>query len=512
MTVTENDAEELAIIHDPDYQLPFHIEQHGIDFIPESERWASPRDVFGMWAGASVQMEYFIYGAILMTFGLTFAQVLVVIVVGNLSFLLLGLCSLQGPNVGTTAMAINRAPFGPNGSRPISFFNWITQIGFEVEGLILIVGAGLVLMIKAGFLPGDPAKVVLVIVAVLIQGILPFLGHAAIVKTLRWLVPPFVVLFAVLLGFAVPHANLDVVRSSGDWQSFMEALAFTIALSGLGWTENGNDYTRYCPTDTPRKALVGWVFAGTAVPQILIMTLGRRRRNVRLEDRDRPRRVAPLRPHQRAPAMVRGGLLALRHGPDLRHQQPRHVLVGRDAAGHRGAGEALPGRAHRLRHRLRRDDVRDLQLVLHPVPVGLRRHRHHLDRSVERHLPRRLGPAALPLRARRAAEDRTRLPVLAPGRHLLAGVGRPGARHVRRHLGAVGHLPPADVAEPGDVPHPRRVRLRGGLQRVLRDGRGRSSSTWCWLGRACGCRPTSRSSSCATRVWRRLRARSDRAA
>ena len=64
------------------------------------------------------------------------------------------------------------------------------------------------LMIKAGFLPGDPAKVVLVILAVLIQGILPFLGHAAIVKTLRWLVAPFVVLFAIMLGFAIPHANL----------------------------------------------------------------------------------------------------------------------------------------------------------------------------------------------------------------------------------------------------------------------------------------------------------------
>ena len=75
------------------------------------------------------------------------------IVLGNLSYLLLGLCSLQGPNAGTTVFAINRAAFGPNGSRPISFFNWITQIGFEVEGLILIVGAGLVLMIKAGFTP-----------------------------------------------------------------------------------------------------------------------------------------------------------------------------------------------------------------------------------------------------------------------------------------------------------------------------------------------------------------------
>jgi purine-cytosine permease-like protein len=274
VTVTEDYAEDLAVIHDPESKEAFHVEQHGIDFIPESERWAKPRDVGAMWAGASVQIEYFIYGAILMTFGLTFAQVVIVIVLGNLSFFLLGLCSLQGPNAGTTAMAINRAPFGPNGSRPISFFNWITQIGFEVEGLILIVGAGLVLMIKAGFLPGDPAKVVLVIVAVLIQGILPFFGHAAIVKTLRLLVVPFVILFAILLGLSISHANVHVVKASGDWQAFMEALAFTIALSGLGWTENGNDYTRYCATRTSRKAVVGWVFLGTAVPEILIMVLG----------------------------------------------------------------------------------------------------------------------------------------------------------------------------------------------------------------------------------------------
>ena len=119
----------------------FHVEQHGIDYIPDSERWAKPRDLFGMWAGASVQIEYFVYGAILMTFGFTFAQAVVLIVLGNLSFLLLGLCSLQGPDAGTTVFAISRAPYGTNGSRLIAFFNWLTQIGFETEGLILIVGA-----------------------------------------------------------------------------------------------------------------------------------------------------------------------------------------------------------------------------------------------------------------------------------------------------------------------------------------------------------------------------------
>jgi len=258
----------------PEPDLPFHVEQHGIDFIPESERWASPKDLFGMWAGASIQIEYFIYGAILMTFGFTFAQALSLIVIGNLSFLLLGLCSLQGPNAGTTAFGTNRAAYGPNGSRVIAFFNWITQIGFEVEGLILIVFAGLALSVKAGLDPGNPAKVALVIGAVGIQFVLPFLGHATMVKVLRWLIIPFLILFAVTAVFSGQHAQLDAVPHGATWQVYMAGLAFTIALSGLGWTECGNDYSRYLPRNSSKKAIVGWVFLGTAIPQILIMTLG----------------------------------------------------------------------------------------------------------------------------------------------------------------------------------------------------------------------------------------------
>ena len=266
--------EDLAVIHDPQSDEAFHVEQHGVDFIPLSERWARPKDIFSMWAGASIQVEYFIYGCILMSvFRFTFIQALSLIIIGNLSYFLLGICSLQGPQTGTTVFAINRAAYGPNGGRPISFFNWVTQIGFEVEGLILIVGAGLVLITKAGFGFGDPAKVILVIVAVLIQGVLPFLGHATIVKSLRALIVPFVVLFAILLGFAIPHAHLHGVHSA-DWETYTEGLAFTIALSGLGWSECGNDYTRYCPPETSKKGIVGWVFLGTAVPEILIMTLG----------------------------------------------------------------------------------------------------------------------------------------------------------------------------------------------------------------------------------------------
>jgi purine-cytosine permease-like protein len=267
--IAEHEALEL-----PEEDLAFHVEQHGIDFIPESERWARPRDLAGMWGGASVQIEYFVYGAILMTFGFTFAQALSLIVIGNLSFLLLGLCSLQGPDSGTTVFGSNRAAYGPNGSRLIAVFNWLTQIGFEVEGLILIVGAALVLSIKAGFDPGDPAKVLFVLGAVGVQFILPFFGHASILKVLRMLILPFVVLYVVLFGFSVDHVQLHAVPHGAGWQTYMAGLAFTIALSGLGWTECGNDYSRYLPRDASKRAIVGWVFLGTAVPEILVMTLG----------------------------------------------------------------------------------------------------------------------------------------------------------------------------------------------------------------------------------------------
>jgi purine-cytosine permease-like protein len=259
----------------PEEDLAFHVEQHGIDFIPHAERWARPRDIAGLWAGANINVEYFIYGAILMGFGFTFWQTLSLIVLGNLSWFLVGLCSLQGPETGTTVFGSNRAAYGPQGSKLPALFNWLTQLGFEVEGLILIVGASLVLTTKAGIHTSDGLKVALVILAVAVQVLLPFLGHATMVKVLKALIIPFVIIFVVLLGFSLSHAHTGYMPKYGaTWQLWTAGLAFTITLSGLGWTECGNDYSRYLDEGTPKGKVVGWLFLGTAIPQVLVMTLG----------------------------------------------------------------------------------------------------------------------------------------------------------------------------------------------------------------------------------------------
>lgn len=253
----------------------FRVEQHGIDFISESERWATPRNIGAMWAGTSINVEYFIYGALLINFGFSFYTTLSIIIIGNLSYLLLGLASLQGPETGTTAFTISRAPFGSHGARILSFFNWITQLGFETEGLILIVGAVTVLIELSGWHINSPTKMILVILAAAIQAVMPYFGHATMVKVLRSLIVPFIAIFALLAIYAFQHGTAAPAQSWGHgWQIYTAGLAFTFALSGLGWTECGNDYTRYLPRDAKKSSIVGWIFLATAVPEIVVMTLG----------------------------------------------------------------------------------------------------------------------------------------------------------------------------------------------------------------------------------------------
>ena len=227
-----------------------------------------------MWAGASFQVEYFVYGIALMTFGFSFSQALILTIIGNCSFVLVGIASLQGPIAGTTAMTINRASFGSRGARLIALFNWLTQIGFETEGLILIVLAAEVLADRAGVHVGSGLKIIFILLAVAIQLLVPLFGHETLVKTLRVLAVPFLALYIVLATYIVPKAHFHTVTHVASWSTWLAGLAFTVALSGLGWTENGNDYSRYLPKDAKRSSIIGWVFLGSGVPQTLVMIIG----------------------------------------------------------------------------------------------------------------------------------------------------------------------------------------------------------------------------------------------
>jgi len=72
-----------------------------------------------------------------MTFGLSVAQAVAVILIGNLFYSLLDFASLQGPKAGATAFMISRRRSAKNGNRLVALFNWVTQVGFEMGAALL---------------------------------------------------------------------------------------------------------------------------------------------------------------------------------------------------------------------------------------------------------------------------------------------------------------------------------------------------------------------------------------
>lgn len=259
-----------------DHEQPaaLKIEQRGIDLIPADARHLRLRDLGFMWAAATFQVTYVVYGAFVIYIGLSFLQAVAVILAGSLTFLLVGAYSVQGPRAGTSTFVISRAAFGPNGGRGISAFNWITVVGYEIITASITVLAALALLKHWGVQGSTGLKVAVVVGVTVVQGTMPFLGHAAITKFLRVLLVPFAALFVILAVLVAGKIHLSSYHVHGGWAQLSLGFALVAAVAGLGYANMGNDYSRYLPVDVSRARTVATVTLGSGVPACLLMVLG----------------------------------------------------------------------------------------------------------------------------------------------------------------------------------------------------------------------------------------------
>ena len=316
----------------------FKVEQRGIDLIPDAEKKMKPAGLFWLWAGGVFNVEFLFYGTLIMTFGLSVLQAILAIIIGNLTYALLGFASLQGPKTGTTAFMVSRAPFGKNGNRLVALFNWGTQVGFEIEGVYFVVATVLLLFARGHTTLNGPGKVGIIIVAVLVQMALPLLGHATISKIFRYMAYIFIVFFVVLAVFTFQRVHLSAVpRPPGD-------------VRGLDHRAGDDHLGRRPRLDGERERLLALPAARHARVQD-VLGGGARRRDP-LDPAGDPRRARLHGHHQdgrpgraRHPAdvrqLVRGAVPDLRHLPAARDQHDGPVLLRRHAAGPRRAGQAL---------------------------------------------------------------------------------------------------------------------------------------------------------------------------
>ena len=125
---------------------------------------------------------------------------------------------------------------------------------------------------------GDPGKAVIIVLAVAVQFVVPFLGHATITRVLRYLSYVFIVLFAIMAVLVIPHAHpshLHLPKGFTDnWWLWTTGIVLIVSAGGLGWTENAADYSRYLPRDTPKRKTIWAAALGGLIPSVLLELLG----------------------------------------------------------------------------------------------------------------------------------------------------------------------------------------------------------------------------------------------
>jgi NCS1 family nucleobase:cation symporter-1 len=254
-----------------------HIETRGIDHIPAGERHGRPSALFGIWAAANVLYLNFVFGGILILLGLGLWQSLLLCVIGNLWWFVIGWIATSGPASGTPSVMIMRAMFGVRGNALfgsglgvlIGLFYIVLNIAFTTlasEALLASVGI---------ILPPGLSIVVLIVVSALSLVVSVF-GHATIEKLSTYLSIAVGACFAAVAVFVFAAADWSYspeLLPAGD-QISMLLLGLTVVASGpLSWGTSA-DYSRYLPSSTSRRSVVLFTALGGFVPSVLIAGLG----------------------------------------------------------------------------------------------------------------------------------------------------------------------------------------------------------------------------------------------
>ncbi|MFF1685103.1 MULTISPECIES: purine-cytosine permease family protein [unclassified Streptomyces] len=257
-----------------------HVETHGVDYVPDSERHGLPRSLFPVWAAANMSYLYIVLGGSMVLLGLDIWQSIAVIVAGNLLWAGVGYLSTSGPSSGTPSWVVTRAMYGIRGNRFLNVtLGWSVAVAYEAISLALGSLAGFALAEQLGIPANTGAKVAIVLATAVVTFSISVYGHATIMRCSTWFTWALTACVLVLGYYVLRHADWGY-RTPADTAVHGHALwvivasGFTIMAGGpLSWT-SAADYARYLPADTSRKAVCWWTAVGGFVPAVLLSGLG----------------------------------------------------------------------------------------------------------------------------------------------------------------------------------------------------------------------------------------------
>ncbi|EHD23400.1 MULTISPECIES: purine-cytosine permease family protein [Brenneria] len=253
------------------------VESTGIDLVPEAERTGRPLELFWIWCAANIGILGIVYGAIIVSFGLSFIQSILAAILGVVSFALVGFTSFAGQIGRTATLTLSRTIFGVKGNIAPTAFSWFNLMGWEAVNLItgtLTLSA----LFEAIGLSGSHS---LTAVCLLLFGGLTIavsiLGQNTLVLLQSWITRIFGTMTLVVVIYILFNTPWHKVLSlpSGDWLSgFLPAVSVIAAGTGVGWTIAGADYSRYQNPSSGRGRVFAAVVGGAVLPLVLLMLAG----------------------------------------------------------------------------------------------------------------------------------------------------------------------------------------------------------------------------------------------
>ncbi|MFD7678072.1 MULTISPECIES: purine-cytosine permease family protein [unclassified Streptomyces] len=244
------------------------VEGHGIEPVPESNRYGGPWRLFTVWFAPNLTMTGVFTGTIGVALGLDFRTALAAVVLGTVvGALPTAYLSTWGGLTGTGQLPLARLAFGRAVALP-GLLQWLSSVAWDA--LIGLFGGD-----ALARLCGWPFWVgVLVMMAA--QGALGVLGYEAIHRL------QIVMTFVLAVAFAViAWRMLDGVHpaatGSATGADHMGAfvLTSTIALSlSLSWAPYASDFSRYLPRTTSRPRMFWCTLLGLVVSFVAVQALG----------------------------------------------------------------------------------------------------------------------------------------------------------------------------------------------------------------------------------------------
>ncbi|MFD6295296.1 purine-cytosine permease family protein [Streptomyces sp. NPDC060235] len=244
------------------------VEGHGIEPVPESNRYGGPWRLFTVWFAPNLTMTGVFTGTIGVALGLDFRTALAAVVLGTVvGALPTAYLSTWGGLTGTGQLPLARLAFGRAVALP-GLLQWLSSVAWDA--LIGLFGGD-----ALARLCGWPFWVgVLVMMAA--QGALGVLGYEAIHRL------QIVMTFVLAVAFAViAWRMLDGVHpaatGSATAADHMGAfvLTSTIALSlSLSWAPYASDFSRYLPRTTSRPRMFWCTLLGLVVSFVAVQALG----------------------------------------------------------------------------------------------------------------------------------------------------------------------------------------------------------------------------------------------